>query len=303
MAFNYAALSDLTTAESISGEFLMLLAARDGGALLSHPALVYAGAVNGRGSSVITTPHLGLDGYDLFATASDGAEITATDPTFGSTQITVVRKGLRYTPTDLAKLTDATGVINAQRFARSMFVGATETLVSMIAALGGGFSQTAGTSGADMTVQDFLDAKGVLLDNNVNGPLCAILHPRQFTDWTNDLALNGSGSLVYHPAAPDLLAKTGDSYKGNFAGVDIFTTTRVPASGGNRQGMMFGRGAIVWADGSAPMDDAANQVMLGRLLFERERHAAFGTTDWVGQLYLGVAEGIDLAGVGIITDQ
>lgn len=303
MAFDFAHLTHTTTAEAIGGEMLMLLAARGGGALLTHPALVYGGAVNATGSNVVTTPHLGLDGYNIFATFSDGTSIDATDPTFSSTQVTVAKYGLRYSPTDLARLTDATGIINPQRFAQSMFVSATETLVSLIAALGGGFASTVGSSGVDMTVADFLAAIRQLENNNVQGPYLCLLHPQQFSDLLADLSLTSGGAIQYNAAAPDLLSRTGSSYKGTLAGVDIFTSTRVPASGGNRQGMMIGRGAIIWIDGTALLDDPSTQAMYGKVLFERDRNPATGVTEWVAQTYFGVAEGIDLAGVGIITDQ
>ena len=276
MAFDFAALSNFTTAESIGGEILRLLAARQGSALLSHPALVYTGAINGRGSTVITTPHAGLDGYDLLASTNDGSTVSATDFTTGATQLTMARYALRYTPTDLAKLTDATGLINATRFAQSMFVSATETLASLVAALGGGFTSSVGSSGVNMTFADFLAAVATLENANVPGPYACVLHTQQFSDLLADLQVNSGGAIQFNAVNAAMLASTGSSYKGTLAGVDIFTTTRVPASGGNRQGFMFGRGAILWGDGSAMVDDPANQVMVGKLLFERERNAAAG---------------------------
>lgn len=303
MAFDYATLSDVRTAEVMSGEIVRLLAARSGDSLLRHPALLYAGNNSGSGSSVVTVGHYGLDGYDIMGTVSDGGTVSATDLTDGSTSITLVRKSLRYTPTDLARLTDPHGVINPARFAQSMVVSASETLVDLVANLGGGFSNAVGSSGVDATVTDFLNAKGQLENNDVPGPYAAVLHPQQWTDITNDMNTSSGGAIAFNPVAPELIRVVGNGYKGEFAGVQVFTSTRVPASGGNRQGFMFGRSAIMWADGSAPIVDPSRQVMIRNILFEIERNAAAGTTEFVGHYYVGVSEGIDAAGVGIITDQ
>jgi hypothetical protein len=303
MAFDFAALTNLRTAEVLSGIVIRLLAARTGETLLRHPALIYAGSINTRGTNVLKIGQVGLDGYDIFGSYGDGATIAATDLTDDATTVTVTRRGLRYTPTDLARLTDPNGIINFNRFGQSMVRSASETIVDLIANLGGSFTNTVGSSGVDMTARNFLEAKGTLENNNVEGPYAAELHPQQFTDLIIDLNLNGGGAIQFSPAPAELMAVVGNGYKGTLAGVHIFTSTRVPASGGNRQGFMFGRGAIAWGEGSAPLDDPNNQVKYGNLLFERDRDAKTGTTDWVGQWYLGVTEVIDEAGVGIITDQ
>jgi hypothetical protein len=303
MAFSYSALTDLKTAEVMSGIVVRLLAPRTGETLLRHPSLIYAGDIETRGSNVLKIGHVGLDGYNIFGSVTDGATVAATDFTDGSSTVTVTRRALRYSPTDLARMTDSTGTINFQRFGESMVRSASETLVDLIANLGGGFTTTVGSSGLDMTARNFLDAKGALENNDVEGRYFALLHTQQFTDLIIDLNLNGGGAIQWNPASAELMRVVGNGYKGTLAGVDIFTSTRVPASGGNRQGFMAGAGAIAWGAGSAPLDDPNNQVKYGKLLFERDRDAAAGTTDWVGQLYLGVTEVLDGAGVGIITDQ
>ena len=89
-------------------------------------------------------------------------------------------------------------------------------------------------------------------------------------------------------------------------GADVFTSTYVPTanSSADRAGGVFGRGAIVWADGTIVNDDPTGQSMVigGKILFERARTAKSGLTAYVSHRYLGAAEGVDLCGVSIITD-
>jgi hypothetical protein len=66
---------------------------------------------------------------------------------------------------------------------------------------------------------------------------------------------------------------------------------------------MFGRGALLWADGTIPTEGDPNQVVIaGKVLFERVRAGKSGLTAYVSHRYLGVVEGIDGFGVSIVTD-
>ena len=299
----YASIGDLRLSEALSAEYLRLLAARE--ALPNHPALIHSGDATGSGSSTIKLGHLGIDGYDLLASTGDGSTVTPTAHTDGSTTVTVARYSKAYAPTDLARLTDPSGLISPERFAVDALASANATLVNLIAALGSGFSNTVGASGSDATVQNFMDAKRQLNVSDAGGALMAVLHPQQWADVMDDLILNAGGAIQYDPAAPELIRVMGNGYQGSLAGVDVFTTTRIPTAnaGDDRAGFMFARGAVVWADASPPVDDPTRQMLVGgKVLFEVDRDALAGLTNWVSHYYVGVAEGIDAAGVGIITD-
>jgi hypothetical protein len=66
--------------------------------------------------------------------------------------------------------------------------------------------------------------------------------------------------------------------------------------------MMVAPGAVLWADMTPRITAPSTQVIIDKVLFEIERRALEGDTANVGTAWLGVSEGQDAAGVGIITD-
>lgn len=298
----YAGVADLRTAEALSGEFLYLLAARE--SLPAHPALMYAGDAQGRGSVAVKVPHVGLNGYDLLSSIADGSAVTNTALSDGSTVITIGRYSKAYEASDLVRLSDQ-GLLSAQAFAQDSVASVAHTLVSLVANITDGFSTTVGTSGSNLTVANFLAAIQGLEVANVPGPYMAILHPQQMGDLRADLAATAGGAVQWMPASQAQINLLGNGYRGQWAGVDLFSSTSVPTAnaGADRAGGIFGRGAVVWADSSIPSENDASQLIIGgKVLFERDRTARNGLTAYITHAYLGVSEGIDAAGVSIITD-
>lgn len=300
----YSDITDLRTAEALSGMVIQLLAARD--ALPNHPALMYAGSAEGSGSAVVKVPHIGLEGYNTLAATSDGAAVTATTISDGATTITVARKSRAYAPTDLAKLTGPAGQLDAAAFASDAVRSAAATLVELVAAVTDGFTTTVGSTTVNLVISDFLAAKAALANANVPGPYLCILHPQQWADLVSDIATNDSnGSVVFDPASPEAIARLGTGFQGDLFGVQVFTSTFVPTANAaaDRAGGMFGRGAVIWADAAPIVDVPDSQILLGgKILFERDRDALSGLTNYVTHAYMGVSKGIDSAGVSIISD-
>lgn len=298
----YAGVADLRTAEVLSGEYLMLLAARE--SLPAHPALVYGGDAAGRGSVVVKVSHLGLNGYDLLSSVGDGAGVTNTALTDGSTTVTIQRYSKSYEQSDLVRLSDQ-GRLAPAAFAQDAVQSASATLVSLVANVTDNFTTTVGTSGSNLTVANFLAAIQGLEVANVQSPYMAILHPQQMGDLRADLAATAGGAVQWMAASQAQINLLGNGYRGQWAGVDLFVTSHVPTAnaGADRAGAMFGRGAVVWADSSIPGENDASQLIIGgKVLFERDRTAKSGLTAYVTHAYMGVAKGIDAAGISIVTD-
>lgn len=298
----YAGVADLRTAEVLSGEFLQLLAARE--SLPAHPALVYGGDAQGRGSVVVKVPHLGLGGYDILSAVADGSAVSNTALSDGSTPITVARYSKAYEASDLVRLSDS-GLLSPTAFAQDAVQSVNHTLVSLVANITDGFSTVVGTSGSNLSVANFLAAIQSLEVANVQGPYLAILHPQQMGDLRADLAATSAGAIQWMPATQEQINVLGNGYRGRWASVDLFSSTFVPTAnaGADRAGGMFGRGAVVWADSSIVTDNDSSQLVIGgKVLFERDRTARSGLTAYITHAYLGVAEAIDAAGVSIITD-
>jgi hypothetical protein len=298
----YAGLADQRTAEILSGEYLRMLAARE--SLPNHPALVYGGDAAGTGSIVVKVPHLGLDGYDLPNSVADGSAIANTALSDSSTAITVARYSKAYEISDLARLSDR-GLLSPQAFAQDAVVSSAALLVSLVAPLMSGFSQTVGTSGVDLSIAQYFSAIGTLEVNNVPGPYLAILHPQQVADLRAAIAASSAGAIQWLPESQEQVRLLGNGFRGTFGGVQIFSTTYVPtvAGGADRGGGMFGKGAVLWADASIPASNSSEELIIGgKVLFERDREPKQGLTQYVTHRFVGVSEGIDLAGCQIATD-
>jgi hypothetical protein len=292
--------ADLSLAETLAAEFLLLAADRED-LVLQHPALYKTAAAPG--SNVVSVPHVGLMGYDLAATATPGSEIANTALTDGSSSITLVKKAKRYNQDDLAKFMIG-GIVSTQMLAVDALMTINQTLISLAATAGAGFTNTVGTSGADLTWEVFLAAKAQLLVSSANGQPVAILHPRQWADLEADaLAVGVNADPMILAGA---LTSGMGSYKGRWFGVDVFTSSHVPTAnaGADREGCMFVRGGIVIGHAAPAVENVgAGVVQLGDMgIFEIGRRAEYGATDYITSFFAGAAVGVDVLGCSVISD-
>lgn len=307
----YSGLSDQRVAAVLSETYSLLLADREAGAL-SHPAIQYAGAgFARRGSTVVQIPQIGLMGYDLLTAAStEGSSEANAALTDGNDQVTVARYGKIYEASDLARLTDpGTGILDVSAMAMDLVASTGQTLIDLIAALASGFSSTVGSTGVDLSYTNFTDAITTLEIAKVTGQLMAILHPRQFGD-LRTASLSLGGAVQHMPDPQGLVRYAGSLYKGRIFGVDVFTSSHVDTAnaGADRAGMMIAPGAVWWGDAEIPTPPGAAlwvPLMVEgkvRAALEASRTARSALSAWHQHAYLGVTEGLDAAGVGIITD-
>lgn len=299
----YSGLGDLTLSAVLHQELQLLLADRS--SIWGHPALVYLGDLAGSSSTAIKSPQAGLDGYDEMAAVAENASTSNTALTDGSATATIARQGLQYQMSDLAALTSSVG-LDPIRLAQSMVGSAAMRFTSMVTALSSGFSQSVGSTGVDMSVDDWFDADITLSLVSNAAQRLAILHPRQVADFRTSLRAE-AGSVQFMSATADMLQAKGPGYIGSFLGVDILQSSKVPSvnGGADRGGMMFCRGAIVWADGSVRQVQGAGGLVMPagtKIMVEFERDAAGALTKVVGNYFVGVAEGQDLMGCAIVTD-
>jgi hypothetical protein len=284
----------------LHNEISLLLA--DRASLRNHEAIVNYGDIAGSGSETIRVPLLGVDGYDLMASTSEGnAPGSATALTYLAPEITVARYALQRGLTDLAQMTNSGGGPSLEILAND-FVGAFEmTVTSQICALFGSFSNSVGTATVDLSVDDFMAAIFQLEQSNVNTRPVAVLHPVQVSDLQSSIRQEG-GAFQYMPATQDMLEAKGQGFAGSFAGVDIYKSSKVAESTG-KQGALFCRGAIGYAEGrmaANPMLGSQVQAN-GPVVIDIDR-ANGDTTTLIGNAYFGVAELQDSMGVLIETD-
>lgn len=290
-----ASIGDLVAGEVLAADFLMLLADRDS-SLLQHPALFYASAAGGS-SNVIRVPHVGLGGKDLLTAHTPGSEVANTALTDGSTDVTVAPYGKVYALDDLAAWM-LEGRINTQLFAQDAALSVNQTLISLIANIGDGF--TADEGSGDLTWDVLRAAKTALGVGKADGSagLMAILHPYQWGDLEADTM--GLGVAPAVSLAQAINAPLG-SYKGRYMGIDVFTSSHVPLDTGNYKGCLLSRGAICVASVAYPTIVGFDAITAGMMRFALDRRESFNETKMVTSALLGVALGLDSAGCTIVS--
>ena len=298
-------LGDVRVTEVLDGEFLMLLADRS--ALAQHPALYYAGDLAGSGSLAKKVPHVGLFGYDIAATATEGSAVSNTPFTDGSTTVTVAPRALSREMSDASAFSDSLGIMNPQTMARDAVAAHALQLTDLLAGLVGGFSNTVGSSGTDLSIANVL-AGLTLLEVGFQGAIpegaaMGVLHTVQAGDLRTALATATGGALQWS-VPPEQLIIRGPGYRGRYLGVDWFASGYVDTAnaGADRAGGIFVRGAIAWADMAVQQRQADQLVIGGKVLFELDRTAKAGLTAFVSRSFNGASEALDAAGVSIITD-
>lgn len=297
----YSGLGDVRASEILDRELHLLLA--DRASLRNHEALMRFDAQPG--SSVLSIPFAGFDGYDLMSAVAENASTSNTAFTDASATLTIARQALQYQMSDLANMTDSVGV-NVNALALSMVGSAEMRATEMILNVADDFTATVGSTGVDMSVDDFFDAQFTLTLANVTGSIVSALHTRQVTDLQNSLRAEG-GAIQFIAATQDMLSVKGVGFVGTLNGVDIYASSKVPTAntGADRAGSMFGRGAIGIVEGNPLPIMGADGFLFpaGRkVMVEFERDASGALTKVVGNYYAGVAIMQDGLGVSIITE-
>lgn len=303
----YAGLADQRTTETLSGDYLMLVA--DRAALPNHTAIIYVGDMYGTGSTSKKLSHLGLMAYDLPGAIGEGALIGNTAFTDGSTLIAVAGYSKGYERGDVAKFTDSLGILNAETFAQDATGSAAMRLTNLVANVADDFTNVVGASGVDLTLANFVAAVNLLEINSqasfAEGEVLSILHPVQIGDLRSAVTTASGGAVQWYPPSQALLPIRGAGDRGRFMGVDLFSSSQVPTAnaGADRAGSMFARGAVIWADMSVDGENDSNTIVIGgKVLFERARTAKARLTAYVMSCYLGASKALDLLGVGLTTD-
>ena len=299
----YSTLGDLRLPAVLAAEIDLILADRS--FLWGSPIFRYRGDMGGMGSDTAKYGSVGLGGYDEMGAVAENAQVGITALTDTSVTLAVARQALARRVSDLARITDpATGRINVSALAADMGASAAARFTTMVAALGGTFTNTSGASGTDLSVANWFSAILAMELRNVAGPFVAILHSQQIGDLRTSIRAE-TGPLQYDPATAEQLKQYGAQMAGSFIGVPIIRCNRVPTAnaGADRAGMMLGEGAIHWADAAVPgVPGLPSQPTGGRISVSLDRDSLGGVTTVVGDYYVGVGVFDALRGENITTD-
>ena len=294
---NTSLVGDLRLAQMISQEIRLLLT--DSTNLRNTPFMDFVGSINGMGSDTIRVRKASLAGYDAFSAFTGGTEanqVTPSNLTDGHVDVVVKRQALAYEITDLAGMTAyGVGDVDPFRIAESIARSYDSLFADLTGATVAGFTTTAGTSAAALDADKFLDAiqalEAAASNKGAPGPYVCVLHPKQWADLQDDLLGLTTGSvLTYAPASYEAISAKGSHYKGQFMGVEIYTSSHITNDGTDHQGAMFAPGAIGFASGMPTgLPGAAEAMEMGEVMIEMEREADKALTRIVGHAYLGMS--------------
>lgn len=300
MAYLMADIANARSTEELSAAFSFLLA-ESSDSILAALAPSYVGDIANGASNVIRVTDYDTSAYHTFTDRSEGVAISPTDPAPAKTEVTVARYGFARQPSDLVKMTDSHGVLDPILLAQDMLIGANQQLIELVAGLMSTFSGSVGSASAAANVADFFDACAELRKNNVNGQLIAMLHSKQWGDISKELATTSGGAIQFAPATADALVSRGSGFQGTLNGVQVYTSNRVTDSAGGYYGGIFSTDAIAWADGTPVVEAPESQLLIGKVLFEIDRNPLTAQTDYVANVWMGVAERQDAAGITFLS--
>ena len=267
---------------------------------------VKLGDLGGSGSAKLETPQVN---YNLPMAAANADETTAagnTAITDAALSLTVAQQIIAFEISDLMQITGGPGNFGIQQLAEAVSRAYSLRFTDQVCEVIDDFTATVGSTGVDMTADDFFAAIFSLEQGTVAGPYAAILYPTQFTDLQESLR-SEAGALQFHAPTAEMLAAKGPGFKGQYLGVDVWASDSVvTANGGNDSaGGMFGLGAVVYAEASAAgaMAGAIPAPAMSPVYAEFERVADPGLSRVIGHAFNAVAIGEDARGVSIITDR
>jgi hypothetical protein len=208
-------------------------------AVVVTPALMDFYDLAGQPSKAIKIPQAGKE---TAAALTEGTEVANTALTSTSVTGTAAEIGIMATITDVLDVSDIAAAHGARLRTLGRSLG--DKLDVDICALFAGFGTTVGSSGNNITLSVLLD--GIFEIENVDGmlgELVSVLHPRQTADLRTELEADAAS--IYVGKSDMSISKAQAGFFGNWFGIDIFQTTNVAASGGNRIGALFVRGAAL----------------------------------------------------------
>ena len=133
------------------------------------------------------------------------------------------------------------------------------------------------------------------------GPYVALLHPKQWADLQDNILAQTTGILQFVAASYEAISAKGSHYKGNFMGVEIYTSSYITDDATDHAGALFAAGALGFATGM-PSPVGANEAMeMGEVSIEMDRDSVKAITSVVGHAYLGMSIIDDFRGVTLIS--
>ena len=248
------------------------------------PRLVRADDISGEATLVKSYPKWNLLAASGLTEATDLSN-TAINPT--TVDCTSTEVGLMVTITDV--LLGSASVGSIAPYAMELGKALADKVDTDVLAEVADFTNSVGSTGVNMTHQNFLDAIYTLENGNASGPFVCVLHPIQAADLRTSLTTSGLATW-------DAAQNAAIGAMANLFGIDIVQSTNCASVNTNadRQGVMM------------PLGNQSGLVFMSKRLArtELERDASLRATEVVVTAEYG-DECVNIAangGVAIITD-
>ena len=223
---------------------------------------------------------------DLGETSDQGSDAVAT----GAHECIIKNYVVRADISDLARLGSAYNLVDnvGENLGNATALKLDDLLTDLLA----GFSQTSGSAGNALTLDQFFDAARQLHAAGAPMPFNYVGHSKQIwgSKGIQGLIVGlGSGHLADNPVSATMLS---NGYVGQLAGVNIYFSEEVTEDGNNDcPAGMFSEKALGLGISSA-----------GLLTIETQRDASAQATEYVAAMKCGVIEVMDTFGVYMLTD-
>jgi len=291
---NYAIASDsagayangIRLAYALQNEVLFQLA--DLSNLQTAVGVTFIGDIGKTNSDTTRVALSNMGAKTPFVSIGDGVEVTSTTPSFVASDITVGRAALRY---DVTALAAGSGMgLNPLDLAKGLVQSGEAYLQSVITGTFAAATLTAGTSGVDMSVDDFFDAMFKLETASNTGPFGMVLHSTQFNDFRSSLRSESNNALSFLGATADMLKAKAPGYVGSIGGVEIYKSNYVTSTGTDYIGAMMSLGAVGWNMGSlTPIETNDGRLLPAGtpMVVEQQRDSSKDLNEYVGNMYVG----------------
>jgi hypothetical protein len=241
-----------------------------------------------------------------FASTGEAASVANSAYTTDEFLLTVSKYARAYELSDLVAI--GSSAIDLDRMVSNLSQGVALTMTDLITGTFGSFTNTVGSTGVNLSIDDIYSGFYKLISQLNSGPYTCVLSPTQFNDMLASLR-SESGAVQYVPATAEMLASKGTSFRGTWQGCDFYVSDSVPTAnaGADDNGLMFGADAIGYTmapvsllQGHVPASNIL--VDAGELLVELYRDSYGGQTAAIATMYPGAALIDNGRGVGIVTD-
>ena len=210
-------------------------------ALMAHvvtPPLLRKFDLSSQPSKAVDVPK--ADSFTA-AALTEGTEVANTALTTTKVTGTAAEVGIMATITDVLEVSDIAAAHGSRLKQLGRSIG--DKVDTDITALMGSFSNTVGTTTADLTLANILSAIYTLEAANAPKPYVGVLHPIQISDMRTALETNANSPFQSQGirAGTDELGPAGNGFAGSWFGIPLYFSTNVPTANAaaDRAGAIF----------------------------------------------------------------